>query len=186
MPTHAEDATLTALAAKADPIAQQTLGRRLMGRVQRLSRVLLRNSADASDASQASMIQILRSAGTYRAEGSLESWADRIVLRTVMRSYSAERRARLAKTMDEGASSVRAAGDPSVLVRQYLDRLSEPQCTVLLLRHGFGYSIEEIAEITEVSPNTVKDRLLRARATIRRLMRRERLASDVWLSEGGR
>jgi RNA polymerase sigma-70 factor (ECF subfamily) len=73
-----------------------------------------------------------------------------------------------------------------VLVRQYLDRLSEPQCTVLLLRHGFGYSIEEIAEITEVSPNTVKDRLLRARATIRRLMRRERLASDVWLSEGGR
>lgn len=184
MPNSAQDSMLAALAAKADPSAQRTLVRRLMGRVQRLSRVLLRNPADASDVSQASMVQILKSAGTFRGEGSLESWADRIVFRTAMRSHRAERRARDAGTAEDAVACVRASGDPAVLVRECLDRLPEPQRTALLLRHGFGYSIEEIADVTEVSPNTVKDRLLRGRATIRRLMRREQLAAATWLREG--
>ena len=186
MPHLAEDQLLTEGAAKAEPAAQRALVRRLMGRVERLSRALLRNAADAKDVSQNSMLQILNSAGTFRGEGSLESWADRIVYRTAMRSYSAERRGRPVGTPDDSLSSVRAVGDPLVLIRQFLDRLPEPQCTALLLRHGFGYSVEEIADLTEVSPNTVKDRLLRARATIRRLMRRERLAGETSMGEGGR
>ena len=186
MPHLAEDQLLTEGAAKAEPAAQRALVRRLMGRVERLSRVLLRNTADAKDVSQNSMVQILNSAGTFRGEGSLESWADRIVYRTAMRSYSAERRGQ-GRQERPTTASLRCAPwvTPSVLIRQFLDRLSEPQCTALLLRHGFGYSVEEIADLTEVSPNTVKDRLLRARATIRRLMRRERLAGETSMGEGG-
>jgi RNA polymerase sigma-70 factor (ECF subfamily) len=186
MPSPTDDSLLTARAAQADPAAQGALVQRLMGRVQRLSRALLRNAADASDASQASMVQILKSAGTYRGEGSLESWADRIVFRTAMRTSSAERRRRDAGHIDDSLAFVKASSDPAVLVREYLDRLSEAQRTALLLRHGFGYSVEEIASLTEVSPNTVKDRLLRARATIRRLMRRERLIGESRVQEGGR
>jgi RNA polymerase sigma-70 factor (ECF subfamily) len=185
MPSQTEDSLLAAQAAQADPSAQRALVRRLIGRVQRLSRALLRNSADASDASQASMVQILKSAGTYRGESTLESWADRIVFRTAMRSRTAERRRRDVGLVDESAAFVKAASDPAVLVRQYLERLSEPQRTALLLHHGFGYSVEEIAKLIEVSPNTVKDRLLRARATIRRLMRRERLVAETQIQKRG-
>jgi RNA polymerase sigma-70 factor (ECF subfamily) len=44
---------------------------------------------------------------------------------------------------------------------------------VLVLRHVLEYSIEEIASITESSPNTVKDRLLQARRQIRQGIRRD-------------
>jgi RNA polymerase sigma factor (sigma-70 family) len=50
---------------------------------------------------------------------------------------------------------------------RYLEALSEPQRTALVLRHVMECSIEEIAEETNVSVNTVKDRLVRALARIR-------------------
>ena len=170
----AEDLQLMALAAVADPTAQRVVATRLMERVQRLSRSLLQNNADASDASQASLLEILKSAGTFRGESSLERWADRIVVRTALRS-AAKRRAEAPTMWDDVDLAVHATSDPSVVVREYLDRLSEPARTVLVLRHGFEYSIDEIAELTGVSPNTVKDRLLRAREAIRRIIRREQL-----------
>ena len=179
----AEDLQLMALAAAADPTAQRLIATRLMDRVQRLSRSLLQNNADASDASQASLLEILKSAGTFRGESSLERWADRIVVRTALRS-AAKRRAEGTTMWDDVEMAVHGSSDPSVIVREYLDRLSEPARTVLVLRHGFEYSIEEIAELTGVSPNTVKDRLLRAREAIRRIVRREQLL-DAASGRGG-
>jgi RNA polymerase sigma-70 factor, ECF subfamily len=181
----AEDLQLMALAAAADPTAQRLVATRLMERVQRLSRSLLQNNADASDASQASLLEILKSAGTFRGESSLERWADRIVVRTALRS-AAKRRAEGMTMWDDLDMPVHGSSDPSVIVREYLDRLSEPARTVLVLRHGFEYSIEEIAELTGVSPNTVKDRLLRAREAIRRIIRREQLLDTASGRGGGR
>ncbi|MET0595404.1 MAG: RNA polymerase sigma factor [Polyangiaceae bacterium] len=180
----AEDLQLMALAAAADPTAQRIIATRLMERVQRLSRSLLQNNADASDASQASLLEILKSAGTFRGESSLERWADRIVVRTALRS-AAKRRAEGTTMWDDVDMAVHGSSDPSVIVREYLDRLSEPARTVLVLRHGFEYSIEEIADLTGVSPNTVKDRLLRAREAIRRLVRREQLLDAASASGRG-
>jgi RNA polymerase sigma-70 factor (ECF subfamily) len=179
----AEDLQLMALAAAADYNAQRLIASRLMERVQRLSRSLLQNRADASDASQASMLEILKSAGTFRGESSLERWADRIVVRTALRA-AAKRRAEGVTMWDDVDMAVNGSSDPSVMVREYLERLSEPARTVLVLRHGFEYSIEEIAELTGVSPNTVKDRLLRAREAIRRIIRREQLL-DTASGRGG-
>jgi RNA polymerase sigma-70 factor (ECF subfamily) len=55
----------------------------------------------------------------------------------------------------------------------YLDELPEARRTVLVLRHAMGCSVQEIAEHTGVSVNTVKDRLLSAREQVRRMVRRE-------------
>ncbi len=43
-----------------------------------------------------------------------------------------------------------------------------PRAKLCLLRHAFGQSVEEIAELTQVSPDTVRDRLLLARREFRR------------------
>jgi RNA polymerase sigma-70 factor (ECF subfamily) len=67
---------------------------------------------------------------------------------------------------------VEERGTPRPLV-EYLAELPETRRVALVLRHVMGYSIEEIAELTEVSPNTVKDRLLRAREQVRKTLRRE-------------
>jgi RNA polymerase sigma factor (sigma-70 family) len=74
-------------------------------------------------------------------------------------------------------------GEDAVLAQEYLLRVSERQRTVLILRHGFEYSIDEIADLTGISPNTVKDRLLRGRSLMRKMFRREEFLLDMPLDE---
>jgi len=167
-----EDLLLMRAVAGGDARSRKELVRRLLPRAQRLCHALLRNAADAKDASQTALLQILRSAHTYRGECGIENWADRIVARSALRWIAAERRARQEPLAEEPSGDAgTGAGLPRVLVRECLNRLSEPQRTTLLLRAGFEYSIEEIASLTEVSPNTVKDRLTRARQVLRALVR---------------
>src|SRR5262244_3491382 len=68
--------------ASGDRSAQCALAARLSGRVRRVSRSLLRDAADADDAAQGALLEILRSAGSYKGLGSVERWADRVVVRT--------------------------------------------------------------------------------------------------------
>lgn len=171
----ADDAELMARVASGDAAAQRQLVRRLLGRVQRLCRALLRNSHDAQDAAQVSMLEIIQSARSFRGDSSAERWADRITVRTALRTSRTERRAQRAPVDHEPQRTSTAAGEDAVLAQEYLSRISERQRTVLILRHGFEYSIEEIAEMAGISPNSVKDRLLRGRGLMRQMVRREAL-----------
>jgi RNA polymerase sigma factor (sigma-70 family) len=166
------DVELLGRAARGDADAQRQVARRLLRRVERVCRALLRNSEEALDARQLSMLEILKSAHTYRGEGTLEHWADRITVRTALRALAAERRAQRAP-VDLEPGTTHATSDATLLARQYLDLISERQRRVVVLRHSLEYSIEEIAEMTGISKNAVKDRLLRARGALRRMCRRE-------------
>ena len=84
---------MAAVAAK-DAKAQEVLLRRLSGRVLRLTRALCGSGADADDASQQALLEILRSGANFRVESSIEHWADRITIRCVMRALRRERRRR--------------------------------------------------------------------------------------------
>lgn len=164
------DRALMRRVAENDSRARRDLVQRLLPRAQRLCQSLLRNGSDAKDASQTALLQVLRSAHTYRGECSIEHWSDRIVSRTALRWITTERRSRQTVVDDEAITELNAA-HPKVLFRECMNRLPEAQRTALLLRCCFEYSVEEIARLTEVSPNTVKDRLLRARQTLRAWVR---------------
>jgi RNA polymerase sigma-70 factor (ECF subfamily) len=56
---------------------------------------------------------------------------------------------------------------------EYVDRLPEPLRMALLLRHGFGYSLEEIGELIEITPNAAKKRVSRGRQAVRRMIRKD-------------
>src|SRR5438067_1839429 len=86
------DLSLMRRVASGDKHAQRVLAHRLSGRVRRISQRLLRNAADADDGSQLALIEILRSAGTYKDISSIERWADRITVRTVLRHAREQRR----------------------------------------------------------------------------------------------
>jgi RNA polymerase sigma-70 factor (ECF subfamily) len=140
----------------------------------------LRHEADAEDATQHALIEILRAASTFRGESALETWADRIAVRSAIRIARQRRlssvRSESSLEPDElpGPSTNRELGDAlprSILV--YLDELPEARRTALVLRHAMGYSIDEIAELTGVSVNTVKDRILSARQQVRKMVRRD-------------
>jgi len=171
---------LVSLAAAGDPGARRELVARLQGRVRSVALAILGNALDAEDAAQAIMVEILGSAGTYRGDNLL-GWADRIAARTAMR-HARQRRVRAAQSEPHADVDDLGAGSsyqsfpeheiPRPLV-EYLAELPEARRVTLVLRHVMDYSIEEIAELTSTSQNTVKDRLLHARAQMRRLIRRD-------------
>jgi RNA polymerase sigma-70 factor (ECF subfamily) len=168
-----------ALVAAGDRSAQRTVVERLIGRAQRLAMVLLRERADASDASQTSLLEVLRCAHTYRGDSPLERWADRIVVRTSLRLASERRREPPTATEPVAVAHVDRPEDAPLLVEAYVRGLPDVQRIAVLLRHVYECSIDEIADLTRVSPNTVKDRLLRAREQIRLLVRRDDIKLTV-------
>jgi RNA polymerase sigma-70 factor (ECF subfamily) len=170
------------LVADDDPAAREALTHRLHTRVRRIARALLRNPADADDATQICLMEILKAARSFRAESTIERWADRITVRSTMR-VARERRVWSVR-VEEGEPDEVCPPEPeeplsSELPRHiqaYLAELPEARRTALVLRHAMGYSVDEIAELTGVSPNTVKDRLLQARDQIRKMVRRDSIA----------
>jgi RNA polymerase sigma-70 factor (ECF subfamily) len=140
-----------------DSSACEAVARRLAVRLHRLCRLLVRNLADAEDASQSALLAVFDSAGRYEGRTPLEAWADRVCVRVALRAASRQRRLSLVPDLSD-VQDTRSA--PSqVDFWTLVDRLDEPRRTTTLLRFGLGYSIEEIAAEMETSPNTVKARL---------------------------
>jgi len=174
------DLGLMKLVASGDARAQRVLAHRLAGRVQRVARRLLSHSADADDAAQMALIEILRSAENFRDESTIERWADRITVRTSLR-YARDQRKRpwmLSSRLE--SETVRSLDDGSVVhedtprrLEAYLGELPTARREVLVLKHGLGYTTEEIAELLGAPIGTVKDRLVAARKQIRKLIVRE-------------
>ena len=170
---------LVSLAGAGDPAAQEHLVVLLCRRVRTISLAILGHAQDAEDAAQRILIEILRSAPTYRG-GSLYAWADRIAVRTAVRQ-ARRRRVRAAhvdaQVAVESIGTAPASGTSEQTIPRpildYLSELPEARRTALVLRHVLEYSVNEIAELTATSPNTVKDRLLQARRQVRKRIRHE-------------
>jgi len=179
---HRSDERLMQLVASGDRAAQEALLRRVRRRVHVVSSAILKHAEDAEDATQAALIQILRRASSFRGESRVESWATRIAVREAVR-LSQERRLRAARTLPEGAVElvsalgVELASEIPRHIREYLNDLPQALRNALVLRHVLGYTVAEMAELLETSQNTIKDRLTRARAEIRRMIRRDLLAT---------
>jgi RNA polymerase sigma-70 factor (ECF subfamily) len=176
----AADLSLMKRVAAADRHAQRVLAHRLAVRVQRISQRLIRNRADADDASQMALIEILRSAGTYKDISSIERWADRITVRTVLRHARDQRRRpwQIGHFIDAESVSAPVEETPTGPsaprpVDEYLAALSATRREVLVMKHSLGYTTEEIAELTNNPIGTIKDRLVAARKQLRKLIGRD-------------
>ena len=177
------DLGLMKLVAEGDAHAQRVLAHRLAGRVQRIAQRLLSNAADAEDAAQLSLMEILRSAGGYRDESSIERWSDRIAVRTSLR-YARDQRRRpwafasrvdVLEVADAGSAHAadRTSEETPRALMDYLAELPPARREALVLKHGLGYTTEEIAALTDKPVGTVKDRLVAARKQVRKLIQRE-------------
>jgi len=164
--------------AQGDPRAQRVLAHRLSPRVQRLARRLLNNATDAEDAAQNSLLEILRSAGGYAEQSSIERWADRITVRTSLRLAREQRKPWLLGSLIdvEGLASIGRRGVAEQTPRpieSYLAELKDGRREVLVMKHALGYTTEEIAEALELPVGTIKDRLVTARKQLRKVISRE-------------
>jgi RNA polymerase sigma factor (sigma-70 family) len=175
-----------------DGPAQELLAMRLVGRAQRVAHALMSRSPllgrdcarpdqDADDAAQHALIEVLRSAHLYRGEPALETWADRIIGRSVVRFARAVRRRNpaLSSALDdsrapEGGPTARLGDAAPLSLDEYLRIMPAVRREVLFLRHALGHGVEQIAEITQASASMVRERLLAARRELRQRPSRDR------------
>jgi RNA polymerase sigma-70 factor (ECF subfamily) len=155
-----------ALAAAGDRQAAQALLTELLPRVRNLVRYLMWSDADADDVVQVVLVELLRSFGSYRGEGSLTAFVDRITVRVALHHV---RRRRTEKQRTSPLSpelhlvSHNSEGpDDYTLRRQtarYLDQLPEEQRQAVVLHHVIGQSVPELAETLQVPFETARSRL---------------------------
>jgi RNA polymerase sigma-70 factor, ECF subfamily len=180
----AADMELMARVAASDPSAQRVLVERLARRVRKLARLLCRSAADADDAAQLALIEILRSAPGFRVATSLERWAERIAIRATIRTARREeaRKGLLQRWLPAdvqpwGSSSATEPAVDQVGLDTLLQRLSSERHQAFVLHHALDYTVDEISELTGAPVGTVKDRLVMARKQLRRLLESELGAS---------
>ena len=176
----ADDAVLLESARSGDRSAIEQLLTRHQGRVYRFGMKMCRDSEDAKDVLQDTLLAAARGLPEFRGASSLSSW-----LFTIARSYCIKKRrktsrgAALARASQE-TSDLEAAVDPGVAPDELasgrqlgvaldaaIDDLDPTSREVLVLRDVEGLSAPEVAQVLGISVDAVKSRLHRARVAVR-------------------
>jgi RNA polymerase sigma-70 factor, ECF subfamily len=143
----------------------------LIPRVRNLVRYLVRRDADTDDFCQDALIVVLRDLGTYRGEGSLHRWVDRVVVRVTLRRLRVERSRTVVELLPQSEELGRSRSSDEFLLRRtvvrLLDRLPVEQRYALVLHHVLEMTVFEIAEELDTPVETVRSRLRLAKSRLR-------------------
>jgi RNA polymerase sigma-70 factor (ECF subfamily) len=150
----------------------------------------LRNEADAEDAVQDAMLAAYKHLDQFKGQAQMSTWLTAIVtnsarmqLRKRPRQVHLSLDERFGEEQEFCLSDLLAAGEPSPedetraselrrnLLR-FVAQLSPPLRKAFQLRELEGLSTSEAAHVLGVADGTVKAQLARARAKLKRLMRR--------------
>lgn len=160
-----------------DQDAKRTLLTMLYRRVNARVRYLCSGDAEAEDLTQDTLLQILKAAPRFRADGCLEAWADVITVRTVTRTMGRVRRLRrLFRPRDVDTPSPLDSPEQDLgrrdrqeRVHSLLRRLPSEWREAVILKLMYGYSAKEVAHLTGTSLKTVQYHIKLGRAELRRL-----------------
>jgi len=160
-----------------DELAGAALLSELLPRVRNLTRTFLGTDSEVDDVAQQVLIQVVQSMASFRAEGTLQSWVNRITVRVAL-AHARQRRARAARDVpleiegqELGAIQEQGPGWDGYYQRRaavkLLDRLPVEQRSVVVMHHVLGLSVQEIAEEERISFETVRSRLRLGMAKLR-------------------
>lgn len=166
-PERLADLALIRRVAELESDAQEQLADRLVARVRRAAHALMGGSLDAEDAAQHALTELLRSHRRFRSSDSVESWADRVMSGSIVRYARAVQR-RSGSADSDLADTPKVRTRNQTALQEALAALAPGVRETLLLRHLFGHSTDGIAALTQVSAETVRDRLILARRELRR------------------
>lgn len=124
----------------------------------------------AEDAVQDAYLAARRAVGSLRDLAAIDGWLTTIAVRQCISGHRRIRRLRdrLADLLPR-----QAAPEPDLGLRELLDRLPARSRAVLVLHHGYGYSLAEVADILGISHTNARSISARAR---QRLMEQAREA----------
>ncbi|MCC8049257.1 MAG: sigma-70 family RNA polymerase sigma factor [Clostridiales bacterium] len=147
-----------------------------------VAKTLLREDADCADAIQEAIVSAFTKLHTLRSDEFAKTWLTRILINEC---YDILRKQKRVVSIEEGYLPEKEAErqDYSELY-EALETLPDEMRICVTLFYMEGYSIREIASILEVNENTVKSRLSRAKARLRRELEPENCPDRDSLQNG--
>ncbi len=136
---------------------------------------IVRDRHYAEDVVQETFIKVVRSIGTYRADGPIAAWIYRIAYReaiTITRRRTEEPLdpAEALGRVERAGASVEEqvlGGELAIRLDEAIATLTEPVRAAFVLRDVEGLSTADVAAALDVSESAVKMRLARARESLR-------------------
>jgi len=176
---NSEEAVLVRRVQQGDEIAFREVVDRYQSKVFSIIYGILRSRNDAEDIAQQVFAKIYFSIGNFDFRSSLLTWIYKI---TVNECYDYLRKKKVRKLVYESDFSEEEAqrmerSEPAVesavpideklaqrdLIMKLLEKVSEEDRELLMLKEVEGHSVEELAEMTGMNENTIKVKLFRAR-----------------------
>ncbi|PBB37032.1 RNA polymerase sigma factor [Mesorhizobium sp. WSM3868] len=183
----AGEMTLVHRALARDPGAFRLIIKTHNQRLYRIARGVVRNDAEAEDIVQEAYMRAFASLDSFRGDASLSTWLSRIVINEALgRLRKRKRIVAMPENPDAqiirfplNSNDLNPGDDPERtmaqrqilgLVERATDSLPDVYRTVFVARVIEGLSIEETADLLGIRPETVKTRLHRARALVRKAL----------------
>lgn len=137
----------------------------------RLAYLVLRNAADAEDATHDAVLQAWRQRRNLRDPARFDAWFDSILLNRCRDRLRRARHIRFVPITDDSAGGRLPGADAGLADRDLVARaamhLSFDQRATVVLRFWADLSVDEIAARLGVPPGTVKSRLHAAMGILR-------------------
>jgi RNA polymerase sigma-70 factor (ECF subfamily) len=188
-PNASPEVALVRRAQEGDQAAFRLLVEKYQSKVFSIIHGVLRNRNDVEDIAQQVFTKVWFALKGFDFRSSLVTWLYKI---TVNECYDYLRKQKVRKLTYESDMSedearrvgdvedVRQSGslaiDNSMAERQYvmrlMERLSEEERTLLMMKEVDGYSVEELAGMNGMNENTVKVKLFRARQKLMKAARK--------------
>ena len=178
-----DDATLLERCRQGDDLAWEALVRRFQGRVYSVACHYLRDREEARDVAQEIFVRVYEHLDGFHGDLAFLPWLLRLA-RNMCIDALRRRKARppaedvvidgttplaAAAPTPEEATASRAAGE---LVHRAMDRMSESDREILMLREIQGLPLDQIAALLGIPIGTVKSRCNRARIDLAARVRR--------------
>lgn len=180
------DMNLVLRARRGDANAFSTIMKCHNQRLYRIARGVLRNDAEAEDAVQEAYLKAFAHLDDFRGDASLTTWLSRIALNEALGRLRSQRRQRRdasatvtadlerqviafpLNTLGDDPERTMAQRQILQLVERATDSLPEIYRVIFVARVIEGLTVEQTAELLDLQAATVKTRLHRARALLRK------------------
>jgi len=150
-----------------DPTAQEALYRAFEAPVYNLARRICRTTEDAEDVLQETFLEVFRSIGNYRGEGSLWGWVRTIASSKALMRLRRNKYRETDELQDEVVPLRREDAALRMDLEAALERLNSTSRAVVWLHDVEGYTHEEIAAMMQKTVSFSKSQLARAHSRLR-------------------